>query len=335
MVMVRNTYSKTYVSGGLAVTAAILTALAAVPLSQSTASAANSTTLSVTAEEMLTVKVGVPTEWATGESTSDGTFLRNIVTLDVTTNNTNGFTASLATADNTTNLVNSTNSNYYIPTLGGTTPKSSFPNNAWGYSVNDTNAGSDSSTYRPIAAKDGTPAYVANSAYTGSTVSKNIYFAAKANTAKASGTYSNNVVINVVSGVNTDGSGTTENPTIPQPSQNPTTPTTDPDTTDEFATYNPTTGTTAYTRTGSSSYTVGTTTVDTTTTGTTVTSGNKTSSTYANPAGVKTTSTPAAINEGTPLATGLAVTAGVAAVTGIVFFIIAKRRREDEEEEEY
>ena len=275
------------------------------------------TTINVTAEEMLTVAVTMPETQASGDGSASGTFLRNKVALAVTTNNATGFTATMTTSTVDTDLTNGIDE---IPILTANATKSAFPTNYWGYSIDDTNDGSDSSTYRPIAALGASvPSYITNSPSSSTTVTKNIFFGAKANLSKSSGTYSNTVVISVVSGVNN-----TEN-------QNPTTPTnpvhpSDDDSSDGTATFKPSpaggsnTGATVYTKTSG------------TTTGTTVTAGDKSGATFANPAGVTTVSS---VGEGTPLATGLAVTAGVAATAGIIFFIVAKRRRDDEDEEDY
>ena len=314
--MVRDKYNIHY-TNALALTAiATISTLFMLPQPQTSA-----TTLTVTAEEMLTVQVTTPTVTPSGTPTTDGTFLLNTVGLTVATNNANGFSASMTTETATTALRNELDSSVTIPVLTESIAKSSFPANYWGFSTDD-------STYGPIAASGTTPTYVASSAASDSVVSRNLYFGAKANTSKAAGTYSNTVIISVVSGVNTN------NPTTPTDPVTPSGNTGDSDITDTTPTYQPAnaggsaSGATVYTRTSTDSVN------HTTTTGTTVTTGNTVGSTYVSPAGVVST-TAAIVDEGTPLATGLAVTAGVAAAAGAVFFIIAKRRREDEDEEDY
>ena len=288
-------------------------------------------TVTVKAEEMLTVKVTTPTTWASGNfgCNSSGScsntslFLRNTVSLAITTNNETGFTATMTATTTNTSLTNTdpSKSSYTIPTLTSNIARSSFPDNYWGYSINDD---SNSGTYRPVAALGATsPSYIANSAYNSGTTTKNVYFGAKANLNKASGTYANSVVFNVVSGVNAGDGSTNTSGVTPT---NPVTPSIDTNTSDTTPTYNSTLDRTVYTKTSTTS--------GTSSTGTVVTPGNSTSATYSNPAGVSS-STLAKIDEGTPLATGLAVTAGVAATAGIIFFIIAKRRKDDEEEEDY
>lgn len=271
--------------------------------------------VTVKSEEMLTVKVTLPSSWANGTPSSAGVFLRNEVILEILTNNEVGFTATMTSATTNTSLVNSSNTSYTIPTLSDNSLRSSFPNDFWGYSLDDTAGGNTGSTYKPVAPYGAAePNYIANSAYSSTATSKTIYFGTKATSAKAAGVYSNTVVFNVVSGINT--SDTSQNGVTPT---NPVNPGDDPSG-DDTPTYISSNNATVYTRR------------DGTTTGTVVTPGNTTSATYSSPAGVTTTRS--SVNEGTPLATGLAVTAGVAVTTGIFFFIAAKRRKDDEEEEE-
>ncbi len=320
--MVRENHKVIHILSSIILVATLLLSSFAIP--KATVSAVDQT-VSVKAEEMLTVKVTTPSTWASGNfgcnasgsCSNSSLFLRNTVSLDVTTNNTIGFTATMTATTTNTALTNQSNSSYTIPTLTANTARSSFPDNYWGYSLNDS---SNSGTYRPVAALGATsPSYIANNEYSGSTTHKDVYFGAKANLNKAAGTYANSVVFNVVSGVNASDGNTNTSGVTPS---NPVTPSTDTNTTDTTPTYSSTHSSTVYTRTSSS------------TTGTVVTPGNTTSSTYSSPAGVSST-TLAKINEGTPLATGLAVTAGVAATAGIIFFIVAKRRKDDDKEEDY
>jgi len=330
--MVRKHLNHTLFFGGIAATAVI--SLLITPVSQVFASDA---TISVNAAEMLTIQVITPDSGAAGDP---GDFLRNMVTIQVATNNPTGFTATMTSSSATTALTNQVDSNYTIPTLGSNTTRGAFPDNAWGYSVNDTSAGDSNSIYRPVAALNASaPSYIANVASNSTVTTRDVYFGTKATAAKASGTYSNTVVFNVVSGINTD--DTSQSGVTPT---NPVTPSSDPIPTDNTPTYVPgnvggsSTGVTVYTSTSSSSGSGSGSgsggsgsSASTTTTGTTVTRGDTTTSTYVSPAGVSNT---VAVNEGTPLATGLAVTAGVAATTGVVFFVVAKRRQKDDDEEQ-
>lgn len=321
--MVRKKINHTLSIGSIAIAAAVLSSILITPASLVFA---DDTTVSVKAEEMLTVQVTTQDDNATGDP---GDFLRDMVTLTVATNNDTGFTATMTASSSTTALTNQTDSSFTIPTLSANSARSAV-SDAWGFSLDDTAVGNDSSTYQPVVALgSSTPSHIMNVASNSTYTSKDIYFGTRTTAAKASGTYSNTVVFNVVSGINTS------DPTDPGVTPtDPVTPGDDPTPTDNTPTYVPgnaggsATGATVYTRTSTSGD--GTTTPRTTTTGTTVTRGNTTTSTYVSPAGVTNT----AVNEGTPLATGLAVTAGVAATAGIIFFIVAKRRRDDDEEED-
>ena len=329
--MVRKKLNSTLSFGSIAVATATLISLFVTP---EASFAIDGATLTVNAGEVLTVQIDIPNSnntTNTGDMTSGGTFLYNRVTLSVSTNNTTGYTATLSAATATTALTNRTDSTYTIPTLGqdSTACSSSsytytnFPSNCWGFSTVDPTDNSQSytnRTYYAVPASTGTPAHVVNSSAIDSAKSTDIYFGAKANSNKMSGTYTNNVIINVVSGVDTD------NPSNPDVKpDDPVTPS-DDNPSDNSGTYVPapagdsTSGATVYTNKSTEN--------NTRTTTTTIKKGD---TTYANPAGVTTVG---AVNEGTPLATGLAVTAGVAATAGVIFFIVAKRRRDDEEEED-
>lgn len=317
--MVRNTFTKINLLGGLAglVAVTILASNFAAP-----ARAAESTTFTATVDEMLTVSLD---KSATSTSGVTGNFLYNKIGLSVATNNTSGFSATMTTETATTALTNSAaTSNNTIPAIasGTTYTTSNFADNVWGYAVVNSGANYTTGTYAGVAAKNASsPSLIINSGQSTSVVERDIYFGAKATSAKASGTYKNSVVISVVSGVNT----------TTKPDETKTvTPSTDSNSSDNTATYDSTTTQTAYTRTNNAAGT------NSGLTTTQVTSGNTTTHTYADPRGVtETTNTVASINEGTPLATGLAVTAGVAATAGIIFFIIAKRKRDEEDEEEF
>ncbi|MBQ6375858.1 hypothetical protein IJJ37_02945 [Candidatus Saccharibacteria bacterium] len=274
----------------------------------------NSATFTTTVDEMLTVSLEAPT--ASGVVESDG-MVRNKVGLIVSTNTSGGYVASMTTTESTGKLSHNSNHDYDLSTLSANTQRSNVLAGYWGFSVDDTAEGNSSSTYKAIAtSSSSTPSYIASTASGGSTT--DIYFGAKA---AASGTYTNSVVISVVSGVHTE---PTPTPVTPD---NPATPTDDTIADDGSGTYvsaptgHSTAGTTVQTNTSSTG-----------TTNKTVTQLSKgdTTDSYSDPQGVTTV---AAINEGTPLATGLAVTAGVAAATGIAFFIVAKRSKDDEDDD--
>ena len=269
------------------------------------------TDFNVNVREVLSVSITTPTTWASGDI---DTFLRNPISLDIVTNNANGFTASMTTKTNDTSLINTSKNSVTLPTLSASTTRANFPANYWGYSLDDTPAGNTASNYAALVGAGSTPITIlaSNSAATGH---KDFYFGAKANVTKASGTYSGTVVISVVSGVIDNNT----NPVIPT---NPDTPNPTPNT----ATYNPTHGTTTYTYTNTNSGS------NTTTTTTEVSSGDSRSvyEGYTPPQGV-TYSTTSRVSNLSTLTTGLAIASSVAATSG-AFFLFAARREEDDDD---
>lgn len=315
----------------LSVVSLSYTLLFPVPFSAS----AENTTFQVNVKETLSVSVTTPETWASGTPTPtlDSGFLRNTVSLSVTSNNATGFTASMYadTSDTThTSLVNTVDSTETLPTMTASQQKSAFTANYWGYSLdaagtniynnktyNETDAGNDSSQYHPLTTSSSPETILTG---TGSTTgSRQIYFGAKANSSQAAGTYAGSVVISVVTGEVKDGN-TGNEPTVPT---DPVTPADDnPDTTPTYISQVGDNGVTVYTTRSSDSTTE--------TVATQVTEGDVTSS-Y--PLGV-TENTSTSVSSGSPLATGLAIASTTAAATGIIFFIIAKRREDDDEEEQ-
>lgn len=283
----------------------------------------------VNVQEVMKVAVTTTNGWndKTQNSGAINTLLRNKISVAVMSNNAAGFTVSMTAGDGSISLKNEhENSGSVLAALATADgynngfAASSFPANYWGYSITDTDAGSSSATYLSVAAHGSTPnTIMTRTTNTGGTSvsTPDIYIGAKANSEIDSGTYSGSVVISVVSGV-------IDNNTNPVTPSNPATPT-------ETTTNNPSiaynSGTNYTTRTTTS--TSGTGTSTTTTTTTEVSKGDNRTA-YSAAQGVTTT---AKISEGTPLATGLAVTAAIAAASGLVFFIIAKRKSDDDEEE--
>lgn len=276
----------------------------------------------VNIKEVLKVSLNAPT---TKNSGTTGSLLRHRVVLNVTSNNPAGYLAYMTTSGSSTDLVNTSNNTAVIPTLDKSYTASAFPANYWGYSTNDTEAGSTSANYYAMVNSTATPITIASSSVAANSGDKNIFFGAKADASKPSGTYEGTVVFTVVSGVH-------DNSSIPNDAKNnPATPTTNTvvaengSYTSGYSASNYNGGSTTYTKVTSSTDAVS---------GTTnkrlsyVYSGDTLSA--VTPQGVTTSS----VGEGTPLAIGLAVTAAVAASAGIIFFIIAKRKKEDEEEDE-
>ena len=271
------------------------------------------TNFSVNIGEFIAVTLVTPENWAQGNI---NTLLRNKVTLNVNSNYSGGFQASMA-SKTSTNLVNQVKSTSYIETLTSTTSASGFPADRWGYSLDDSDAGLTTANYNAMQTS---AIPLITKAQSATINSKNVYFGAKAGMDKESGTYANTVVFTVVSSV-VDNSETVSN--------DPVTPR-DTSTNNPSYAYDNTNNNdrTVYTITGSTGS--GTSSISGTkdTTTTQISKGNITSS-YAAPQGVTTSST--SISEGTPLATGLAASAGIAAVTGAGFFIAAKRSDKKEE----
>lgn len=312
---------------------------------------AETTTFQVNVKEGLSVSVTTPdsSSWAAGGVNE---FLRNKVSLSVTSNNASGFKASMY-SKSTTNLANAADNTKTIPTLSGSTTRSAFPANRWGYSLSttptgssvsygETDAGNNSSNYYPLVSTSASPITLLSSA-TASTGSQNIYFGAKADMTQASGTYLGTVIISVVTGTINENSGNTDyNPTTPT---DPASPVNDnPSDSSGTVAYNsgstgvgistesgsaPSAGGTRYS--GTTAYT--TTTSDgsahTSTSVTEITGGDNRSA-YTSPQGVTTSN----INDGSSLSAALATTAAVAAASGAFFFIAAKRREDDDEEDE-
>ena len=293
------------------------------------------TTFEVNVKETLSVSITTPTNWAQGDT---GEFLRNKVSLNVSSNTASDFTASMYSQD-TTDLTNTLRNTETLSTLSSSSVRSSFPANRWGYSLGsgtisgsttvygETDAGNNSSNYYPLVSTSNAPIKILTGTASGS---QDIYFGAKANTATASGTYAGTVIISVVTG------------TI-DPTTNPTTPTNPatPSTPGGAASYSGTGTTTGGTTNGATTYTyarsAGSGASATNTTTTQVSDGDNRSAYegYTPPQGVvEKVFTESNINSASSLAAGLATTASVAAATGMFFFILAKRKEDDEDEEE-
>ena len=293
-------------------TVAMVTVALAKPLSGVSAVTQN-VPFNVNIAESLTVTVTDPTVWASGNV---NTLLRNKVTVSAMTNNYYGATVSMYADANilkNTLSYSSGDASSYINTLDKTYARSAFPDNAWGYSITDTDAGNNSANYLPVPTS-ATVIIDRASGTTGTNRSANVFFGAKATDAKQSGTYAQTVNFVAVTGVID-----TDNPVNPV---NPSQDNTDSQIATHTPSYSSTTGRTTYTtRTTNTS-------ANTSTTTTQVTNGNVTSA-YANAAGVTVSS-----DNSSAIVTALAVAAGVTAVAGTTFFILAKRDDDDDEDEE-
>lgn len=299
-----------------------LVSLASLPVfcavSASATEVTRNTNFQVNVADALAVRITTPDEWASGNT---GDFLRNRINVYASTNCAAGLIATMTTKTTNTSLVNTRKNTYTIPTLSSDATVSAFPSNRWGYSLEDIIAGpDDNAEYSPLAASNETPIPILSLSQPGYDET-DVYFGAKADNTVASGTYANTVVINIVTGViNNDPNDPDYNPV------NPTNPATDnpvPNT----ATYDQPNDRTTYTVISHNDPD------DTTTTTTEISSGDTTSQ-YANPHGVRQRSTTTTeVNDGSALATGLAVASAVAGATGFIFFIVGKRRKDEDEEE--
>lgn len=263
------------------------------------------TSFNVNINEMLSVNISYPDFWASGTINE---FLTNKIGISVITNNPAGFVASMKSASSSPNLINLTDSSYAIPTISdvsvtindATDSGDDFPANHWGYSVVNGSAAVPL-TYYPMVGSGDYPIEVARSNVATNEIAKDIYFAAKTDGSVASGTYANKVIISIVPGVAPD---PIDDPIIDP--GGPIVPGPGPDIPISMS-VNPQPGLMSVATT--------------------------TSSSYAKPAGVNDT-TISNVNEGVPLAAGLAVAAGVSAAAGAIFFVVAKRRRKDEDDDD-
>ncbi|MDO5480383.1 MAG: hypothetical protein Q4F58_01785 [Candidatus Saccharibacteria bacterium] len=316
---------------------ALILAAPAVILSSAKAANPENLDLQVNIAEALEITVTNPTSWAKGGLTYNSTsgnyesdFLRNKVSVSAKTNSPKGMTVSMYTKNDTdlrnTVSYNSSSANTYIPTLASSSTVSAFPVNYWGYSTahidpvagttdttHDNDAGLTTAVYNPLSTS--AIQLFKTTGASNDDIGEDVYFGAKADNTKDSGTYARTVYFAVVTN-NPDGS----TPTIP-----PTNPST-PDPVNEYAHYNSTTGSTTYTSRTTSGSGTDSVTGEMENTTTEVTAGDITT-TYAQAYGVTSSST------GSALATAFAVAAGVSAVSGFAFFVAAKRKKDDDDEE--
>lgn len=222
--------------------------------------------------------------------------------------NSDGYTATMSTTTKEDRLIEVNNPSLYFYMIGvhEINITSTLMDNMWGWNVVNKGAAIPV-TYGGIAtAEEDIGSYVLAGTQA-TTTEKDIYFAAKPTATTSAGTYTNSVVISVVAGY-----------TPPEDAASTPTNITN---TSSVARVSRTlnvasdTGDDEESTSSKSSVSVNTT-------------NNSQYDSYDDPLGETSTS----INEGTPLATGLAVTAGVAATTGIILFAIAKRKEDDDED---
>ena len=302
-------------------------------------------TFQVNVKETLSVSITRPSSGATGNINE---FLRNDFEINVSTNNTDGFTASMYANiyESTVPLTNTTHSSSTLPTLttSAGVARSSFPANYWGYSLgqytldgvtqdsytlngktySETVVGNDSSLYYPMIpySSRSNPIVIMDGVATtpkSSSGTQNIYFGAKGDAGTRAGTYSGTVVVSVVTG-----GIDSNNPVTPSDPARPS-----DDNVSNGAAYR--SGTRGVGSSGTNGTTIYTTTSGDTTT--TEISGGDNRGAYANPQGERY-ETFSNVAEGSMPITGLVMASSVAAVTGFTFFIFAYRDDDDDDDEE-
>ncbi len=264
------------------------------------------TSFEVDIEEILSVSVSTPTEWASGYAED---FLLNTINVSVTSNNGQGFTAGMTTNSDDTSLKHIILNNESIPTLENNEiclgdNCNNFPSNHWGYSL-------DGITYKPLLNSSAAPITILSSVDNGSE-SSDILFGARTDYSQPSGTYYGTIVINVVTG--------TGGVDLPAPSPDDPTPVTPPSW-PYSPEYNQESDSTTYTYI----------TDDGNTTTTLISEGDDEDlyDSYTPPQGVKQSSK-SNINSGSLITIIFTITASVAATSGVLFFILAKRKKDED-----
>ena len=297
-------------------------------------------TFSVNVEDSLNLTVNTPDEssWAKGDAND---FLRNKVSVEVSSNNGNGFTAGMTTKEVSTDLTNIAKDTAKIPTLGAEVKPQcagetceAFPANFWGYSLDDTE--SYTGTYNALVGSDQAPITIlSQESGTTTSATKDIYFGAKADKTQASGTYSGTVIFTVASDTN----GKDLDPQSPG-GDTPVTPGDGPsfegDTPSDAPSYTPSSPNTyAYSTTAERGTTYSYSSADSDTIAMVNDKKQKnTASGYVTPLGVnEKTLTSANIQKFSIITIILMIIALLTAFIGIFFFILAKRRKDDDDEE--
>lgn len=277
----------------------------------------------VDVKEILSVSVTAPTNYATGDP---GIFLRDKITVEISSNNIAGFVAGV-TAAKTNGAIdtNLRNGSYTIPTLANSITCTSsdpsanngrctnFTDNHWGYSLNDTP--SYNGTYKGVSTAVDKIFDSSSGSSRVNTKSGDVYVGTRA-TGAVSGTYTGAVSIIAISGA----TNITTEPTNPATPEEPTKQD------DDEATYTADADDPDDSNKGT---TVFTTTDEANNTKTEISQVTKGDTTSLYPLGETKIST-----SGSNINLALALTATATATAGFIFFIVAKRREDDEDEEE-
>lgn len=194
----KNTKKQLFYRAGFVLTALSVVAspIAASAITEDTTiNAAIGSTISITTSGTVSINV-TPTASGSMSSQSD--------TVSVSTNNTAGYTLTIANNDTTTNLVNGGNT---IAADAGTqaSPTSSLTNNRWGYRVDgvggfgagatsaESNVASSAYSWAGVPSS-ASPNTLKNTSTTASGDVTTVWFGVKADTSKPNGTYTDSVV---------------------------------------------------------------------------------------------------------------------------------------------
>ena len=132
--------------------------------------------------------------------TQDGTFSSNTAALSISTNNETGYSLYMATSngENTLTSQNPGTSDVISAVNGGDNgvTAANFTNNTWGYNLSQ-EAVSSATAYKAVPTANGDTAIITTSSPTEADT-YNLTFGTKVDTSLPSGTYSNDVVVSVV-----------------------------------------------------------------------------------------------------------------------------------------
>ncbi|HEX8389954.1 MAG TPA: hypothetical protein VF597_00870 [Candidatus Saccharimonadales bacterium] len=180
--------------------AAMAIAVAAAPVVASAASSTANTTINATVNSVISVSSVSPVTLNL-TPTSGGVVSSSSDTVSVSTNNTAGYTLTLADNDTTVNLVSGGNT--ITAHAGTTTTPTALTNGKWGFAkagapfdvsyTTETNAGSSATKWAGVPPST-TPFTLKTTATTASSDPTVVWYAAKVDSTQPNGTYSDTVV---------------------------------------------------------------------------------------------------------------------------------------------
>lgn len=308
--------------------------------------AEGTTQFSVNVQEVLSMDITTPT-MPSGDA---GTLLRQQVGVKVSSNNGQGFTTSATTnLNNDSTLKHTTQSSNTLVTLANAVKCDgacgAFTANSWGISIDETSTTDNvyNGTYNAVPALNQTPFTVISSSKNGS-VDRNVYFAAKADTSRAAGTYEGKVIFTTVSTKPSSDPGTPEGPSQSDPTpQGPSASDpsggiqTQPSIVEQpQIAYSYTTNNNTYRSTSYYTYATANDTAEEADEGKEVADSStkkSTKNTYVAPLGANEREY-SDVSHISIITIVLMIIACLAAAFGIFFFILAKRRNDDDEEDD-